>query len=316
MTREITIQRFRNWLQSALLVALMAAILAAVGFLLAGIAGAVVAIISGLVIIAVGPRASPALVLRMYRARKLQPFESWRIHEVTRELSVKAGLELVPDLYYIPSRVMNAFSVGSPSRAAIALTDGILRSLNWRELTGVLAHEVSHIAHNDLKIMGLADTLSRFTHLLSHAGIFMLVLYLPFIILTGRTFSLTAILILTFAPTLSLFLQLALSRTREYDADLNAVKLTGDPAGLASALEKLEHYRMRVWDMVLLPGRRVPDPSLLRSHPHTAERINRLMSIAGTNPAASYPEHSEKALPEKLNRVEQSPGWKFGGIWR
>jgi heat shock protein HtpX len=87
--------------------------------------------------------------------------------------------------------------------------------------------------------------------------------------------------LLVFAPQLTTLLQLALSRAREYEADLDAAGLTGDPAGLASALAKLERFQRGMWEQILMPGYRLPEPSLLRSHPPTEQRIARLRELEG-----------------------------------
>ena len=107
----------------------------------------------------------------------------------------------------------------------------------------------------------------------------MLMLYFPVMLLGGFQVPLWPVLVIFFAPYVSMMLQLALSRTREYDADLNAARLTGDPRGLAHALGKLEHYPLRILDL-FMPGGKVPSPSILRSHPHTQKRIVRLLALA------------------------------------
>jgi heat shock protein HtpX len=149
---------------------------------------------------------------------------------------------LLPQL---PSRILNAFAVSAPKQSAIALTDGLIRQLSDRELVGQL----------------------------------LLILNLPLVLTGAAVINWWAILLLIFAPNLSALAQLALSRTREFDADLNAVRLTGDPQGLASALVKIEQLQGVWMERVLLPGRRVPEPSLLRTHPHTEDRINRLAAL-------------------------------------
>jgi heat shock protein HtpX len=129
--------------------------------------------------------------------------------------------------------MMNAFAVGKPEDSAVAVTDGLIRNLNLRQITGVLAHEVSHIRNGDLKVMALGDTLSRLTGSISTFG---LLLGLPAAFITGGGASAWAALgFIVAAPTIGGLLQLSLSRTREYDADLDAAGLTGDPEGLASA---------------------------------------------------------------------------------
>jgi heat shock protein HtpX len=127
--------------------------------------------------------------------------------------------------------------------------------------------------------MGLADLLSRLTALLSNIGVVLVFLNLPLAMLGLATINWSAVVLLLAAPTMGTLLQLALSRAREYDADATAAALTHDPEGLAQALLRLERQQGS-WVEQLLLGRRMPDPSLLRTHPPTAERIRRLQAIA------------------------------------
>jgi heat shock protein HtpX len=215
---------------------------------------------------------------------------------------------------------MNAFTVGNRADSAIALTDGLLRRLTMREITAVLAHEVSHVANNDMWVMGLADLVSRITSTLSLFGQMLVLINLPLLMLGGVTLPWLPLLLLVAAPTISALLQLALSRAREYDADLDGAQLTGDPAGLASALQKLERYQGGLLERVLLPGRRIPDPSLLRTHPHTEERVRRLLALAGQGPPTLPP---PMQIPADMNedargRTEHSlrrPRWHWTGLW-
>ncbi len=154
--------------------------------------------------------------------------------------------------------MLNAFAVGTRKHAAIAVTDGLVRQLDMRELVGVVAHEISHVRNNDLWVMGLADMFSRTTSILSLIGQFLLFLNLPLILLSQVTVNWFAIFLLIFAPNLSALAQLALARTREFDADLNAARLTGDPDGLASALVKIERAQGGWLERIFMPNRRVP----------------------------------------------------------
>lgn len=129
-----------------------------------------------------------------------------------RELAARAGLPTVPVPHYVPSGVVNAFATGSKHHAAIALTDGLLRSLTPRELTGVLGHEIAHIANEDLRVMGLADSISRLTHLLALLGQLAIVLSLPTLLLGVTEVNWPALLLLAVAPQLALLAQLGLSR--------------------------------------------------------------------------------------------------------
>jgi heat shock protein HtpX len=127
--------------------------------------------------------------------------------------------------------------------------------------------------------MGLADLMSRLTNVLSLCGQLLLFVNLPSMLAGGIHVSGWAILLLIFAPQLTVLAQLGLSRTRKYHADLNAALLTGDPQGLASALAKIERRQHRLLDLVL-PGWGLPEPSWLRTHPPTEERIRRLLALA------------------------------------
>jgi heat shock protein HtpX len=119
--------------------------------------------------------------------------------------------------------------------------------------------------------------------------------------------------VLVLLPTVVTLLQLALSRSREYDADLEGAALTGDPEGLAEALEALERSDGRVWERIMVPHRRVPDPLLLRTHPPTAERVRRLHALAPRDPSRHLP-HPEPAEPLGYPRVLAPPRLRFPGI--
>ena len=186
-----------------------------------------------------------------------------------------AGLPRVPRLYRVPAPALNAFAAGSREDPAIALTDGLLMSLEPRELAGVLAHELSHVRARDVWVMTLAAVVGRMTSLMSFFGQMLLFILIPVSLFTGQGVPLLAIVLLIFAPTISGLLQLALSRTREFDADVGAIELTGDPRGLASALAKLERQRGG-WMQRLFMARA---PSWLMTHPSTDERIRRLMAL-------------------------------------
>jgi heat shock protein HtpX len=311
--------RLRNALHSALLLGGMALILAACAWVLAGVEGLVWTLLGALFGIGLMPQASPRLVLAMYRARRIGPRELPEVFSVLRELCRRAGLPRGPALYYVPSATLNAFAVGSRDDAAVAVTDGMLRALSLRELAGVLAHELSHIRNNDLWVMNLADVVTRLTGFMSSFGLVLLLIGLP-LMLTGAAGPawLLLAMLLVFAPTLVSLLQLALSRAREYDADRMAAELTGDPAGLASALAKLERYQGRMWEDILLPGRRVPAPSLLRTHPPTEERVRRLMDLYGPEQGAPFPTPPERRHGLPMGFVAAVPGrprWRATGVW-
>lgn len=301
--------------QTLVILAGMAGLFGLLGWLLFGTAGMIWSLVVALVLFATTPRVSPWMVLRMYRARRLSPHEAPGLIDLAARLSRRAGLHVEPQIYYVPSRVMNAFSVGSASASAIALSDGLIRYLSWREMAGVLAHEISHIRNNDLRLHALADLMTRITSLFSFLGQVLIVFYLPLALFSKTEIPLVPILILIFAPTVSVLLQFALSRTREFDADLGAAALTGDPMGLASALKKMDHFEKSVWNLVFLPGRRNPQPSILRTHPHTRERLERLMALSEGKDAAVVDIDGQDMLAPHIPRVERPPTWNWFRPW-
>ena len=309
---------FANRLQSALLLLSMGAFLTLVGWLLWGVNGVIMLLPAGVALVLINPGVTPWLIMRMYGAVRLSPEQAPLLHSALHELSSRAGLSRTPLLYYIPSSIINAFALGRRDNAAIALSDGLLRVLDTREAIVVLAHELSHIRNNDIRVMGVADLFSRLTSLLSLFGLLLLLVNLPLIVLGAASINWFAILILIFAPHLSALAQMGLSRTREYDADLNAVNLTGDPEGLARALVKIDQTGGNFLERILLPGRRIPEPSLLRTHPPTEERVKRLMQLKSSRrstPSSVALRRSEP--PEYIARalIQQTPRWRITGLW-
>ena len=230
-----------------------------------------------------------------------------------RELPARAGLPATPVPHYVPSAVVNAFATGSKQEASIALTDGLLRSLSPRELAGVFAHEVAHIANEDLRVMGLADSVSRLTCLLALMGQIAILLSLPALLVGAAEVYWPGLLLLAASPQLALLAQLGLSRVREFDADRLAAELTGDPQGLASALAKIERVS-RSWRAWLWPGWGNPEPSCLRTRPATQERIAHLLTLA-PGPASALPLRAPHFLPESA-LATRPPRWRPSGLWR
>jgi heat shock protein HtpX len=304
--------RLRNLLHAALLLGGMALLAMAVADLLIGPAAGVWALAGMVLALAVAPIAPKRLILSAYRARPLDPWAFPWGFETVSALASRADLPAVPQLWHVPSTVPNAFALGGPGDSAIVLTDGMLRGMTARELAGVLAHETAHISHRDLWIMAFADMTTRLVSVASLAGQVLLLLNLPLLLVGAAHVPWSAVLLLLFAPTVASLLQLALSRAREFDADLGAAQLTGDPAGLAQALAKLERRTGAFWEEILLPGRRIPEPSLLRTHPPTEERIARLMALAPSAPLALPRRHYTR--PE-WQPVAGPPRWRRAGLW-
>ena len=320
--KEIRKHKSTNWLQSMMLSATLALILGALAWVLWGSTIAIAAAIFSAVLYLVNSRIAPTMVLRMYRARKLGLDEAPRLYAIIQKLAQRAELDHAPALYYLPSDVMNAFTVGSKDNAVLAVSDGLLRRLDLREVGAVLAHEISHIRNNDTRIMSFADLTSRLTNMLSILGQLLLVVNLPLMLIGKVTFNWWAILLLIIAPTISSLVQLALSRTREYNADLGAAELTGDPEALAAALAKMEHFQGSWLKRMLRPGyQKLPEASLLRTHPPTKERVRRLLDMRDSGPD----DHRWQTRPMPVTEIQRPvrivapnrfrPHWHRNVLW-
>lgn len=282
MNNDITRHyHLKNLLHTFLLLAGMLLLLSLIGWLIAGYIGILWALGMGSILLMTIQGISSHFILYLYRAR---PLASDQLTDIINWLTIQSHLPYPPKLYYIPSRAMLAFSVGMKKDKAIAISDGLLQVLNTREIIAVLAHEMSHIQSKDLWVMATAEVLNRLTSLMALFGYLMLLFYLPVLMLQKESIPWLLFLTLILAPNLSALMQLALSRTREFNADTQAVTLTGDPAGLISALIKIENHQNHWLKHLLLPGLRAPQPSLLRTHPLTKERIRHLQEITQQKP--------------------------------
>jgi heat shock protein HtpX len=188
--------------------------------------------------------------------------------------------------------LLNAFAVGKPDNAAVAVSEGLLRSLSRRELAGVLAHEVSHIRSGDMRVMLLAEMVARLTGCFGSIGLLLALLNLPLLALGMTPVSWWVIWVLVASPTLSMVLQLALSRSRERAADLDAARLTGDPLALASGLQKIGAFEAGILESIWFRHRHGPESSWLRTHPATQERVRTLLELAGRDSARGPRPHA------------------------
>ena len=302
-----------NRLQSLLLLATLLGISALAGSLLLGSDGMWMALVACLIALLVQPAAGARLTLALYQARPLPVHRARELWQLADRLAARAGLPVAPLLYLAPSPLVNAFAVGQRRQSAIALSDGLLRSLSLREIAGVMAHEIAHIANGDLRVMNLADYVSRLTALFAAVGQILLLLLLPLVVVGSVDINLLALLLLAVSPHLALLAQLGLSRVREFHADLEAARLTGDPAGLASALAKIEGVS-RSWRSWFLPGWGNPEPSWLRTHPATGERVARLLSLARESIDESAVYEDAAHWPGEA-RARRKPRWYPGGYW-
>ncbi|MGB0695910.1 MAG: M48 family metalloprotease [Rhodospirillaceae bacterium] len=277
-----TVYQRRDRRQTALYVLVMLAIPTACGWFVASWEGAVLAMTLPLFLIWVSPRLSPNLIMRMEGAIAAQGWQYSALNALTLDLAAKADLKAAPQLYVHPSRMITAFAVGTDEDSAIALSRGALETLGRRELAGVLAHEIAHIAAEDSKLTVFSKLVYSTTSIASLVGLMLCVvlsladagIYLPFWLPIA----------FAIAPICVNLLDLALSRQREFAADTKAVELTRDPWGLVRALDAIRHQERSILRRVI--GLAIPRgrSTWLRTHPPTEERIERLVHIGRSDP--------------------------------
>lgn len=233
-------------IKTVFLLTSLAALFMGIGYLLGGQTGMMTALGFSLLMNFGAYWFSDKIVLSIHGAKPLTAGDQWGVHDVVRELSLKAGLPM-PKVYLIPDRAPNAFTTGrNPENAAVAVTQGILQILTPRELRGVLAHELGHIRNRDILIStivaSIASAVMYLAHMLQWAGI-MGGGHARDGEGRGGVNPLAMIATIILAPIVATLIQTAVSRTREYMADDTGADVSDDPEALASALEKISDPR-------------------------------------------------------------------------
>lgn len=290
-----------NGLKTALLFGVLWAILLGIGWLVAGMTNQAgfIWVFAGLGLVStfVSYWNSDKIALRAMQARPLSEVEAPELHQMVRELATAAG-QPMPRLYLSPTTAPNAFATGrNPRNAAVCVTRGILEILDPRELRGVLGHELMHVYNRDILTSSIAAAI---------AGLITAAAQILFFFGGGGRREggnpLAGLAMLILAPIAASLVQLAISRTREYDADADGAALTNDPLALASALKKLERGtqarpleptpRMESVShmMIANPFRGAGVTRMFATHPPMAERISRLETMAGYGAPGSWPQ--------------------------
>jgi heat shock protein HtpX len=280
-----------NYARTALLLALLTALVVGLADVLGGTTWALGALLFMAVVNLGSWYFSDKIVLAMHRARPLDPREAPEVHEAVARLARRAGIP-EPGIYYVPDPAPNAFATGrNPKHAAIAVTDGLLRILDAREIEAVIGHELSHVLNRDILISSIAATMAGAISLLARLAGWTLMLGRGGSDEDGRRNPLGALFMIIVAPIIALLVQLAVSRSREYGADATGARLSGDPEALASALEKLHRVArevpMRTADpatahmyiVAPLSGMAASFVELFSTHPRVEERIRRLRAL-------------------------------------
>ena len=281
--------RHHNGFKTAALLGLLTALILGIGYGIGGSGGLVIAVFVSLAMNAATYFWSDKIALRSMRARPVSEAELPQLYAMVRELSMQAQ-QPMPRLYVSPIGQPNAFATGrNPQNAAVCVTSGILGMLDYRELRGVIGHELSHVYNRDILISSVAAALAGIITALSY--------FAWFIPLGGGDDDdgpnpAVLLLMLILGPLAATIIQLAISRSREYQADASGAQLSGDPLALASALQKIHYGTQRMplpadgqlastaHLMIDNPLKRVGIASLFSTHPPMEERVRRLQQLA------------------------------------
>jgi heat shock protein HtpX len=296
-----------NTLRTAMLLAALTAIFMAVGWLIGGTAGAAIAFLIAAGLNLFSYWNADRLVLGMHRAREVDARTAPQYYAIVRGLAERAGLPM-PRVYVIESPQPNAFATGrNPQNAAVAATTGLLRALTPEEVAGVIAHELAHVKHRDTLTMTITATLAGAVSMLANFAFFF-----------GGSrdnnnpLGFVGVLVAALvAPLAAMMVQMAISRTREYEADRGGAEICGHPRWLASALAKISRAAERTpnWDAERHPATAhlfIVNPlsgprmdNLFATHPAVENRIAALLAMAdgGDGPA---PDFARPAAPARV----------------
>jgi heat shock protein HtpX len=276
-----------NLLKTAVLMAAITALFMAIGAVIGGRQGMILALGVAVAMNFFSYWFSDKLVLKMYNAKEVDETSAPQFHRMVAELAQRAGLPM-PRVYLIQEDAPNAFATGrNPQNAAVAATTGILRLLSDRELRGVMAHELAHVKHRDILISTISATMAGAISMLANFAMFF----------GGRDSEgrpanpIAQIAVMLLAPLAASLIQMAISRAREFEADRGGAEISGDPQALASALQKIHHYargiRLETAErhpetaqmMIMNPLSGGGLRGLFSTHPSTEERVERLLAM-------------------------------------
>ncbi|MEO7055427.1 MAG: zinc metalloprotease HtpX [Caldimonas sp.] len=278
-----------NLMKTAVLMAAITALFMALGSFVGGQQGMLIALVVAVGLNFFSYWFSDKLVLKMYKAREVDATSAPQFYSMIAELAQKAGLPM-PRVYLIDEAAPNAFATGrNPEHAAVAATTGILQVLTARELRGVMAHELTHVAHRDILISTVSATMAGAISMLANFAMFFGGRNSE-----GRSNPIAGLAVALLAPLAASLIQMAISRAREFEADRGGAELSGDPQALASALEKIHAYARgtpmptaernpaTAQMMIMNPLHGGGLANLFSTHPATEERVQRLRAMVMT----------------------------------
>ena len=276
-----------NILKTAVLMAAITALFMAIGGVIGGRSGMMIALLLAAGMNFYAYWFSDQMVLKMYNAQEVDETSAPQFYRMVRDLAQRAQLPM-PRVYLIHEDAPNAFATGrNPDHAAVAATTGILQVLSDRELRGVMAHELAHVKHRDILISTISATMAGAISMLANIAMFF-----GGRDSEGRSHSpIVGMLVMFLAPLAAGLIQMAISRAREFEADRGGAEISGDPHALASALQKIAHYARGI---PMATAERHPETAqmmisnplsgeglrgLFSTHPSTEERVARLLAM-------------------------------------
>ncbi len=277
-----------NWLKTSILMAAIMALFGAIGQYIGGAQGMIMALLFGGAMNLFAYWNSDKMVLRMYNAQEVDAASSPYLYNMVAELARRAQLPM-PKVYLIDEAQPNAFATGrNPEHAAVAATTGIIRMLSERELRGVMAHELAHVRHRDILISTISATMAGAISMLANFA-----MMFGGRDSEGRSNPIASIAMMILAPLAASLIQMAISRSREFEADRGGAEISGDPNALADALAKIDAYARGIpmhtaeahpetaQMMIMNPLSGGGIRGLFSTHPSTEERVARLRELAG-----------------------------------
>jgi len=286
-----------NWAKTALLLAVLTGLFVAIGGVIGGSGGMAIAFLVAAAMNAFAYWNSDKMVLRMYGARPVDEASAPELVAIVRDLAGRAGIP-VPKVYIVDNPQPNAFATGrNPEHGAVAVTTGLLNILSREEMTGVLAHELSHIKHRDTLTMTVTATVAGAISMLANFALF-------FGSGNSRNNPLGfvgSLALMILGPLAAALVQMAISRSREYDADDSGAEISGHPLWLASALERIHNGAQRIPNIdaernpatahmfIINPLSGHPVDNLFSTHPSIENRIARLQARARDKPQQQAP---------------------------
>ena len=275
-----------NWLKTSILMAGIMALFGVIGAYVGGSSGMLLALLFGGAMNVFSYWFSDTMVLKMYNAREVDEYSAPQFYNMVRELAQRADLPM-PRVYLIDEAQPNAFATGrNPDNAAVAATTGILNLLSAREIRGVMAHELAHVRHRDILISTISATMAGAISALANFAMFF-----GGRDSEGRSNPIAGLAMALLAPIAASLIQMAISRSREFEADRGGAEISGDPHALADALAKIDAYArgipMQVAEehpataqmMIMNPLSGGGIANLFSTHPSTEERVSRLRAM-------------------------------------